>query len=161
MAIIFFYLNHLIESTILPLELLFEHRNYLPSLFLFLPVAQFISVCIEKTKNTILIKSTVILFVALLLSSFAFGTFTRNKDWRTPETLWLDAASKAPQSQRPSFQPGIVLWFGRNRQNQIFARRLNTLKMLFIKSNERVDLDAGMLGNVAALHVKLHEYDKA
>ena len=38
-AILFFFLNHLIESSIIPLELVFEHRNYLPSLFLFLPVA--------------------------------------------------------------------------------------------------------------------------
>ncbi|KKK87238.1 hypothetical protein LCGC14_2755230, partial [marine sediment metagenome] len=39
LAILFFYLNHIIESTVIPLELIFEHRNYLPSLFLFLPVA--------------------------------------------------------------------------------------------------------------------------
>ena len=34
-GILFYFLNHLIESTILPLEIIFEHRNYLPSLFLF------------------------------------------------------------------------------------------------------------------------------
>ena len=38
-AILFYFLGHSIESTILPLELVFEHRNYLPSLFMFLPVA--------------------------------------------------------------------------------------------------------------------------
>ncbi len=38
-AILFFFLNHAVESTILPLEMVFEHRNYLPSTFLFLPVA--------------------------------------------------------------------------------------------------------------------------
>ena len=27
------------ESSILPLELIFEHRNYLPSMFLFVPVS--------------------------------------------------------------------------------------------------------------------------
>jgi len=29
-GILFFFLNHIVESTILPLELVFEHRNYLP-----------------------------------------------------------------------------------------------------------------------------------
>ena len=38
-CVIFFFLNHLIESTILPLELVFEHRNYIPSMLLFLPLA--------------------------------------------------------------------------------------------------------------------------
>ena len=38
-AIFFYFINHIIESTILPLELIFEHRNYLPSFFLFFPVA--------------------------------------------------------------------------------------------------------------------------
>ncbi len=38
-AILFFFAAHLLESTVVPLELYFEHRNYLPSLFLFLPLA--------------------------------------------------------------------------------------------------------------------------
>ena len=38
-AILFFIVNHLIESSVIGLELVFEHRNYLPSLFLFMPVA--------------------------------------------------------------------------------------------------------------------------
>jgi hypothetical protein len=38
-AILFFFLNHIIESSVIALELIFEHRNYLPSLFLFLPIA--------------------------------------------------------------------------------------------------------------------------
>ena len=38
-AILFFFINHLIESSIIGLELIFEHRNYLASMFLFFPVA--------------------------------------------------------------------------------------------------------------------------
>ena len=38
-GLLFFFINHLIESSFLPLELVFEHRNYLPSMFLFFPVA--------------------------------------------------------------------------------------------------------------------------
>ena len=32
-SMLFFFLGHSVESTILPLELVFEHRNYLPSVF--------------------------------------------------------------------------------------------------------------------------------
>ncbi len=44
-AILFFFSGHFLESTVLPLELYFEHRNYVPALFLFWPVA--IGLCSE------------------------------------------------------------------------------------------------------------------
>lgn len=37
-ALLFFLAGHLLESTVLPLELYFEHRNYLPAALLFWPL---------------------------------------------------------------------------------------------------------------------------
>lgn len=37
-AILFFFAGHLIESSVIPLELYFEHRNYLPALLMFWPL---------------------------------------------------------------------------------------------------------------------------
>lgn len=42
-AILFFLAGHLLESTVIPLELYFEHRNYLPAVLLFWPLALWIS----------------------------------------------------------------------------------------------------------------------
>ncbi|TCJ14735.1 hypothetical protein EZJ19_09135 [Parasulfuritortus cantonensis] len=39
LAILFYFVGHLMESTIVPLEIYFEHRNYLPAMLLPLPVA--------------------------------------------------------------------------------------------------------------------------
>lgn len=39
LAVVFFFCGHLIESTVVGLELYFEHRNYAPALFMFLPLA--------------------------------------------------------------------------------------------------------------------------
>jgi len=39
MAVLFFFAGHTLESTSIPLELYFEHRNYLPSALLFWPLA--------------------------------------------------------------------------------------------------------------------------
>lgn len=39
LALLFFLAAHLMESTVVPLELYFEHRNYLPAMLLFWPVA--------------------------------------------------------------------------------------------------------------------------
>ena len=36
LGVLFFYVAHSLESTVVPLELFYEHRNYLPSVFLFL-----------------------------------------------------------------------------------------------------------------------------
>ena len=40
-GIVFFFSGHAIESTIIPLELAFEHRNYLPMLGILLPLAYY------------------------------------------------------------------------------------------------------------------------
>lgn len=43
LALGFYLTGHLVESTVIPLELAFEHRNYLPAVFLFLPLAWFLT----------------------------------------------------------------------------------------------------------------------
>lgn len=47
-AVLWFFCAHLLESTIFPLELYFEHRNYLPMFGIFLSLAIWI---IEKSKH--------------------------------------------------------------------------------------------------------------
>ncbi len=46
-SIIFYFLNHIIEGSIFSLELIYEHRNYLPSMLLFVPCAEFIIYAID------------------------------------------------------------------------------------------------------------------
>ncbi len=101
-AILFFFLNHIIESSVIPLELIFDHRNYLPSFFLFLPVAvglEKIIVLYENKKKLIYIM--IVFFVPLLMMCLGFGTYVWNMAWATEKTLWEDAAEKAPNSARP------------------------------------------------------------
>ena len=102
-AVLFFLLNHIIESTIIPLELVFEHRNYLPSLFLFLPIAAGLKWAIDYyyagDKKTMAVLITG--FVTLLIMALGTGTYVRNMAWATEYTLWKDALEKAPNSARP------------------------------------------------------------
>ena len=39
LAILFYFAGHLLESTVIPLELYYEHRNYLPAMPMFWPLA--------------------------------------------------------------------------------------------------------------------------
>ena len=101
-ALLFFFLNHLIESSILGLEMVFEHRNYLPSAFLFFPVAVFINNHLhlyKRRRKTMFAVLTV--FTTMLLVCFGLGTFSRNAVWSDEKTLWEDAMAKAPLSSRP------------------------------------------------------------
>lgn len=99
LALIFFFINHIVESTILPLELIFEHRNYLPSLFIFLPVASLLVTTTQKYRyNSLQLISPLI--IAILVTILGFNTYTRNKIWAQELTLWEDAHAKAPHNSR-------------------------------------------------------------
>ena len=102
LAILFYFLNQIIESTIIPLELVFEHRNYLPSFFLFFPVATGLVWMAHhiKKKNTF-IQKLLVVSIAGVIFSFCAGTVVRNKVWATEKTLWEDCIVKAPGMARP------------------------------------------------------------
>lgn len=51
LAILFFFGGQLIESTVLALELYFEHRNYLPALLLFWPLALWICAVPQRAET--------------------------------------------------------------------------------------------------------------
>lgn len=101
-AVLFFFLNHAIESSIIPLELIFEHRNYLPMMFFFWPIAVGLERLIGfyRGKNAIVYYG-LIGFVPLLLIGLGTGTYVRNIDWTSEKYLWEDAMAKAPRSSRP------------------------------------------------------------
>lgn len=101
-AVLFFFLNHVIESSIIGLELVFEHRNYLPSLFLFFPVAAGFAKLLDyyRPKNRWLYL-TLAGFILCLVVALGAGTYVRNFAWSTEKTLWEDAVTKAPLSSRP------------------------------------------------------------
>ena len=101
-AILFFFLTHIIESTIIPLELIFEHRNYLPSMFIFLPVALGLDHLTDYYRSrSRMLYGVLIAFIPLLIIGLGTSTYIRNTAWYTEKSLWEDALRKAPNSARP------------------------------------------------------------
>ncbi|MFP4573875.1 MAG: tetratricopeptide repeat protein [Desulfobacterales bacterium] len=101
-AVLFFFLNHVIESSIVPLEMVFEHRNYLPSLFLFVPVAAGVKWAIDyyqREKRSM--AAVIIAFVTILVTLLGTGTYVRNMAWTSERALWQDAKEKSPGRARP------------------------------------------------------------
>jgi hypothetical protein len=100
-SILFYFLNHLMESTFAPLELVFEHRNYLPTLFLFLPISAWLAGLMVRLSERGRLIGVPVSLVALTITALVLATFERNEAWRDEKSLWADALTKAPDSFRP------------------------------------------------------------
>ncbi len=97
-SILWFFINLAIESTFIKLDLVFEHRLYLPSVmfFLFFAAGIYFAALKFKVKREKAVLTVSVVLVVVLL----FMTHERNKVWRTSVTLWSDVASKAPNKSR-------------------------------------------------------------
>jgi protein O-mannosyl-transferase len=109
-CIFFFFLNHFIEGSFLSLELVFEHRNYIPSMLFFLPIAIFIMrACDYFSQNT-----TILIMIIVLLSSIITAqghtVSMYNFLFKDPYLLWVDNIKKAPNLSRPYNNLGNILW---------------------------------------------------
>lgn len=103
-AVLFFYGSHLLESTVLNLELYFEHRNYLASAFLVLPIVTWI----QRAGS-----APVFVLVWILLLSVLFGiTRYTATVWSDYESIVEASASKAPTSARAQQQHAASLFNG-------------------------------------------------
>ena len=90
LAVLFFFVGHLLESTVTPLDLYYEHRNYLPSVFLFLPLAY----AVENHRKILLVG---VLSFLLLCAGF---TAAKAKLWSNEGELTLFWATQHPHSVR-------------------------------------------------------------
>lgn len=100
-CLLFFFVNHLIESSLLPLELVFEHRNYLPSMLLFVPVSILVFEGLRFFSSRKFMRTLVFASLVLLLVALGHSTFIRNFAWKTEESLWLSAIDHSPNLARP------------------------------------------------------------
>jgi len=158
LALLFFYLNHIIESTMIPLELIFEHRNYLPSLFLFLPIAAGFKKLLDiyREKNRIF-RSFLLYSSALLMIIIGTGTYIRNMAWANEKTLWEDAMHKAPNSHRPLHNLAWAYYTKIGQYDQAIELYKKSLKL---RTNNNFANPIAM-SNLALLYVQKQDYQKA
>lgn len=156
-AILFFFLNHVIESSVIGLELIFEHRNYLPSFFLFVPVSVGLKYLMDRylgRKSMFIVISS---FVVLLVIGFGSGTYIRNIQWASEISLSLDAVKKAPQSAR-SANNFAKAYYEATEQYNIAIELYH--KALYLKTHNR-NYKAFILGNIAGVYYHLEDYRRA
>lgn len=90
-CVFFFFINHIVEGTIIPLELVYEHRNYIPSFFFFIPLAIFIVYGYRHW-----LKQVAIVASALIVLFLGYNTYIQNAVWKIDMRLWSDVCKKSP-----------------------------------------------------------------
>lgn len=93
-ALFWYFGNLLIESSFLNLELIFEHRTYLPSVFVTMAL---VALWLQQVRPRWLSVGSLVLLIAL----FSFWTVERNRLWQDPVAFWEDSTAKAPGKARP------------------------------------------------------------
>lgn len=123
LAILFFLGGHLLESSLLGLELYFEHRNYLPSAFLFLGLGDGL-----RRLSQHLSPQLGVLLAAGFLAILAFLSYQRASLWGDGQRLDLYWAVAAPDS--PRAQSTLATRFAQQGQ---YAQALQTLNVALAK----------------------------
>jgi len=108
-AVLFFFVNHSIESTIIPLELSFDHRNYLPSIFLYLALAFYLVKALNyyKIKNRTFLYALLTVTITFYITSEGNATYLRNDVYRDEIALLSDAVEKNPKNMRAMISLGV------------------------------------------------------
>jgi tetratricopeptide (TPR) repeat protein len=101
-CILWFLGNLVIESSVIALDIIFEHRTYLPSMLMILMFV-LLGFRIKRPKW---LGFGLLCTITLI---FSYWTYERNKIWGDEVTLWTDCVIKSPQKARPHYNLGTSL----------------------------------------------------
>ncbi|MBI4826621.1 MAG: tetratricopeptide repeat protein [Nitrospirae bacterium] len=147
-CILWFFMNLAVESTIYPLDLVFEHRLYLPSMGIAMLFAGYV-ITLENSQ----IKKVGMALIVLAIFVFAFWTHERNYLWNSQVTLWEDNAGKSPDKARVHGNLGKAYL----DNNEFEKARVEFEKVI------RIDpAYLGAYDNLAVIYIDyFHDYEKA
>jgi tetratricopeptide (TPR) repeat protein len=98
-GIFWFFLTLSVESSVIPLYPIYEHRVYLPSVGLITALVSAVFLIAKGSGK--LYKGAVTFFVAVTVV-FAYAAHARNNVWLDEVTLWEDVVKKSPGIARPN-----------------------------------------------------------
>ena len=101
-SILWFFGNLVIESSVIGLELVFEHRTYLPTTFAILAMVALVFRYAKRALPAVIALS----LVGMLFCAWAYA---RNQVWSDEVTLYRDSAAKSPGKARPQNNLGAAL----------------------------------------------------
>lgn len=111
-AIGWFLIGHSLESTVFPLEMIHEHRNYLPQLGILFAVVYFVGAPYAALRRS---QRWRLSFIGLFAALLAVTTVSRSLQWQDASTLYAREVLNHPESARAHTMLGV--WahqWGRN-----------------------------------------------
>jgi hypothetical protein len=99
-AVLFFLAGHVLESTVVPLEMYFEHRNYLPAALLFWPLAALAAQPVERSFARISLALVVIAGLGFMTKLHA----DLWSDGRRQAFVWAARMPNSPRAQANAAQ---------------------------------------------------------
>lgn len=133
LGLLFFFVGHLLESTVLSLELVHEHRNYLPSFGLALIVTSFGANFLHNQRMRWAVGISVIAILTLLTS-------TRANLWGDDVQFALSNARHHPNSVRSNIYAGQVFYIlGESNLGNDSDKYFNQARHYFERARELDD----------------------
>lgn len=134
-GLLWFFAGHLLESTVIPLEIAHEHRNYLPVFGLIFSSCY---VLLENSPRD-LSRRLLVGFAAVYWVLLSAVTFARAEQWGNPLTLSAEEVENHPESERAQLQLGrmfmILLMDQANNAYYEAAKAALTKSATLAKSN--------------------------
>lgn len=107
LGIFWFFLTLTVESSIIPLHVIYEHRVYLPLAGVLMSLGTGVFLLIEKLDGKA-VRYTAVSLLAVTVLVFSASTYARNNVWRSEVSLWEDAVRKSPSKARVHNNLGSV-----------------------------------------------------
>lgn len=104
-GILWFFAAHSLESTLIPLEIAHDHRNYLPMWGILLIIVWYLARPYPKLSDHPALRYSVIALVFVMMS---FATFARANFWKSEWSLVNHDVLNHPQSARAHVSLGIA-----------------------------------------------------
>ena len=104
-CILFYLVGHGVESTVLPLELYFEHRNYFPGIAVFLLAALLLAELQQRWRR---VAAPVMAYLALGLVVLSFNTSSQVEIWANSYLLRFNQINAHPTSFRANADMAVM-----------------------------------------------------
>ncbi|AMK75871.1 MULTISPECIES: tetratricopeptide repeat protein [Methylomonas] len=129
-GILWFFVGHSIESTIYPLELIYEHRNYLPSIGIVIGSVVFVYEIFVKRVSEWMLNA----LYACIIVSLALATYARASIWSSLDSFSYFEVRNHPLSARTNsvYANSLELKHGPNVEtynHYLIAAQLNTFEV--------------------------------
>ena len=109
-GLLWFFITLSVESSIIPIiDVIFEHRLYLPSVGMFVAVTTSLFIAKNRLEGGKLHFEKAIMPTCILILIILTGaTYSRNMIWQDRKTLWEDIVKKAPSNARAHVNLGFA-----------------------------------------------------